>query len=92
MKLIWTVPASLDRKHIREHIARDDPAAAIGLDTQFSEKARRLVDYPGLGKPGRVPGTRELLAHKNYILIYDVIGETVRVLRALHARRQWPPR
>ena len=35
--------------------------------------------------------TRELVAHRNYILIYDTAGDAVRVLRVLHAARQWPP-
>ena len=91
VRLVWTVPASLDRKHIREYIAQDNPIAAIALDDQFADNARRLVDYPGLGRPGRMPGTRELIAHHNYILVYDVAGEAVRILRVLHARRQWPP-
>ena len=35
--------------------------------------------------------TRELVAHQNYILVYDTAGDLVRVLRVLHAARQWPP-
>ncbi len=57
----------------------------------LSEKAHRLLDYPGLGRTGRVTGTRELVAHPNYILIYDVLADQVRVLRVLHASRRWPP-
>lgn len=91
MRLVWTKPASLDRKEIREYIAQDNPAAALALDELISEKASRLVDHPSLGRPGRVAGTRELIAHQNYILIYDLAGDLVRVLRVLHAARQWPP-
>ncbi|HEY9344556.1 MAG TPA: type II toxin-antitoxin system RelE/ParE family toxin [Inquilinus sp.] len=91
MRLVWTPPASVDRKDIREYIARDNPAAALALDELFSGRARRLIDHPGLGRPGRVTGTRELVVHQNYILIYDVAGDVVRVLRVLHAARQWPP-
>ena len=91
MKLVWTRPAREDRKAIREYIAADNPSAALDLDELLSEKAARLVDHPGLGRPGRVQGTRELVAHKNYILIYDLAGDLVRVLRLLHAARQWPP-
>lgn len=43
------------------------------------------------GSSGRVAGTREAVAHKNYILVYDVAGDYARVLRVLHAARQWPP-
>lgn len=91
MKLVWTRPAREDRKVIREYIAADNPSAALALDELLSEKAARLVDHPGLGRPGRLQGTRELVAHRNYILIYDVAGDLVRVLRILHAARQWPP-
>ncbi|MFC3441026.1 type II toxin-antitoxin system RelE/ParE family toxin [Sphingobium rhizovicinum] len=42
------------------------------------------------GRPGRVTGTRELIVHRNYMLIYDVVGDVVRILRILHTRRQWP--
>jgi len=65
--------------------------AALALDELFSEKAALLLHHPGLGRTGRVPGTRELIAHRNYILIYDTAGDTIRILRVLHAARQWPP-
>lgn len=65
--------------------------AALALDELFSEKAALLLHHPGLGRTGRVPGTRELVAHRNYILIYDTASDTVRILRVLHAARQWPP-
>lgn len=90
MKLVWTWPAREDRKAIREYIAVDNPSAALDLDELLSEKAARLVDHPDLGRPGRLQGTRELVAHRNYILIYDVADDLVRVLRVLHAARQWP--
>jgi addiction module RelE/StbE family toxin len=91
MKLVWTRTASSDRKDIREYIAQNNPAAALALDELISEKASRLVDHPGLGRPGRVKGTRELVAHQNYILIYDTVDDLVRILRVLHAAKQWPP-
>lgn len=91
MKLVWTRSAAADRREIRTYIAQDNPAAALALDELFSEKAGRLLDHPGVGRPGRIAGTRELVVHQNYILIYDLAGDWVRVLRVLHAARQWPP-
>ncbi|WP_373888600.1 type II toxin-antitoxin system RelE/ParE family toxin [Massilia genomosp. 1] len=91
MELCWTPEAIQDRDDIYEYIEADNPAAALALDELFAEKAGRLVDHPGLGKPGRAAGTRELVAHQNYILVYDTAGDLVRVLRLLHAARQWPP-
>ena len=91
MNLVWTRPARDDRKAIRDYIALDSPGAALDLDALFSEQAAGMIDHPGLGRPGRVKGTRELVVHHNDILIYDVVAEWVRVLRVLHAARMWPP-
>ena len=90
MKLSWTPEAIADRDAIFDYIDADNPAAAIALDELFSEKAEQLTVHPKLGRPGRVDGTRELVVHENYILVYDIAGELARMLRVLHAARQWP--
>jgi len=90
MELFWTPEAIKDRDDIYNYIEADNPAVALTLDELLSEKASRLVDHPNLGKPGRLTDTRELVAHQNYILVYDLAGDLVRVLRVLHAARQWP--
>ena len=90
MKLYWTPEAIADRDAIFDYIEADNPAAAAALDEFFSEKAERLTDHPKIGRPGRVEGTRELVVHENYILVYDIVGDLTRILRVLHAARQWP--
>lgn len=90
MQLLWTPEAIHDREEIYDYIEARNPPAAMALDASFAEKAGRLLVHAGLGRPGRVAGTRELVLHENYMLVYDVSGEQVRVLRILHAARQWP--
>lgn len=90
MKLFWTGPARQDRRLIYQHIEADNPRAALMLDDVFSAKAARLIETPCLGRPGVVDGTRELVAHRNYVLVYDVRPDRVRILRVLHVARQWP--
>ncbi len=80
-----------DREAIYDFIEADNPRAALELDEQFSRRADQLMRHPMAGRPGRVPSTRELVIRPNYVLIYDMDGETVRILRVLHAARQWPP-
>lgn len=65
MEVFWTLEAIQDRNGIYDYIEADNPAAALGLDELFAEKAGTLVDHPGLGRPGRIAGTRELVAHRN---------------------------
>ena len=91
MNLYWTPEALDDRRDIYDYIEADSPRSALAMDEMLAEKAHRLLEYPGLGRIGRVSGTRELVAHPNYILIYDVFGDQVRVLPVLHAARRWPP-
>ena len=91
MRLFWTPEALDDRRAIYDYIEVDNPRAALKLDELFSEKVHHLIDHPGLGRIGRVSGTRELVVHKNYILIYDTTTDVVRVLRVLHVAMRWPP-
>jgi len=91
LKLLWTRLANADRKAIREYIAQDNPAAALAIDELISEHSNRLAEHPELGRPGRIAGTRELVAHPHYIVIYDTSADWVRILRVLHAARKWPP-
>ena len=91
MRLFWTHDAVDDRRAIYDYVEADNPRAALTLDELFSDRVQHSIDHPGLGRVGRITGTRELVVHKNYILIYDTTAEQVRNLRVLHAARQWPP-
>ena len=90
MKLVWTHLARADRNSIRTFIARDNSSAAIQLDALFSDVANHLSTQLKMGRPGRVENTFELVAHPNYIFIYDITPEFIRVLRILHSSQQWP--
>jgi toxin ParE1/3/4 len=88
--IFWTPEALADRHSIYDYIEADNPNAAISLDERFSVAASRLSGHPYLGRPGRISGTREMVAHQNYILVYDMAEAGIRVLRVLHVARQWP--
>jgi len=52
-----------------------------------------LADHPGIGRPGRVDGTRELvIPGLPYVIAYLHRGDTVTVLRVLHGAMRWPER
>jgi len=52
--------------------------------------SRKAPSVPFAFRTGRVAGTREYPVHPNYILVYKVQAERVRILRVLHVRRQYP--
>lgn len=91
MKIVWAEPAEQDLDTIVEHIAKDNLQAALDMDDLLRDCADRLVSFPKKGKPGRVPGTREFVAHRNYILVYVVTSDAIQIVAVLHAARLWPP-
>jgi len=88
----WTPNAEHDRAEILDYIAADNPSAAARLNSLFDKAAAMLEEHPKIGKTGEIPGTRELLPHKSYRLVYEMDMETVWVLMLVHTARQWPPR
>lgn len=90
MKLRWGAEALADRRAIYDFVDNQNPRAALALDGLLARKAGLLLRHPEIGRPGRVAGTRELLAHRSYVIIYNIAGDTVRIVRVLHTARQWP--
>ena len=90
MKLLWTKLARDDRRAIGEYIAQDNPVAAVELDEYLSARTGQLTEQPDSGRPGRVTGTRELVVHRHYVVVYEVRTEQVQILRVLHTSRRWP--
>jgi addiction module RelE/StbE family toxin len=91
MKVIWTPEAQQDRTDIWDYIAADSPRAAARMDRLFSDAAARLGEHPMLGRTGKIPGTRELIPHASYRLVYEIDGELLWILALVHTARQWPP-
>lgn len=89
MKIFWTQSARQSRNALVEYIANDNIHAALELDTRISVAASRLADFPQLGKMGRIEGSRELVIHKHYILVYDIVEEDIVILAILHTSQQF---
>ncbi len=91
MRVIWAPEAEQDRVDIWDFIVQHNPCAAIRMDQLFSDAAASLVEFPLQGQGGKTPGTRELIPHENYRLVYEIEGQTVWILALVHVARQWPP-
>ena len=85
MRVVWTSEALQDRADIWDYIAADSPSAAARMDELFSVAAVRLTEHPNLGKPGKIPGTRELIPHETYRVVYEVGGHKVWILPLVHS-------
>ena len=88
MALKWTKTALRSVDEIDGFIAEDNPSRATSFVLELKVAVSKLQVHPGIGRAGRVPGTRELILHKNYIAIYRVRGDDVEILRLHHVARK----
>jgi len=91
-RLVWSREALDDLEELRSYIAADNPRAALGVFVRIVDLVALLPQQPDIGRPGRVPGTRELVVPNTpCIVAYSVVGaDTVRVLGVRHGARKWP--
>lgn len=91
VQIKWLNRALLNLKEEADYIAQDDPQAAARIVVLIENTVGTLADHPGLGRPGRAPGTRELVVPgTNYLVPYRARGERIEILRVFHGRRRWP--
>ncbi|AQR60480.1 addiction module antitoxin [Brevundimonas sp. LM2] len=86
----WDKRARSDLSTAITYIAARNPDAAQSLKSMIETATERLSAFPYLHRVGRTPGTREMVVHPNYIVIYRVETNVIRILRVLHARQHYP--
>jgi toxin ParE1/3/4 len=91
MNLIWRESARQDMRDIFSYIAERNARAALELKARIEDCAERLTQSPYMYRAGRLSGTREAVAHPNYVLVYRVGTDAVEIVNVLHSRRQYPP-
>jgi toxin ParE1/3/4 len=92
MTPVWSPEAIDDLAALRAFIEQDDPAAARRVALHIIENIETLLPRnPAMGRPGRVPGTRELVIPRTpFIVPYRIAGDTLQILRVFHGARRWP--
>ena len=91
MLIKWTEAAERDFDEITEYIAQDAPVTSADVARRIIEAAETLASHPGMGRPGRIMGTRELIVPGlPYILPYKEKDNAVYILRVMHTSRKWP--
>jgi len=92
MNIIWSPEAIQDLISLRAYIAEDSPAGARRIVLRILHDVEHLLpDNPSMGRPGRVPGTRELVIPQTpYIVPYRMQREAIQILRVYHSARRWP--
>jgi toxin ParE1/3/4 len=91
MRIVWTAPALREIEAIGDYIALESPRASARIVSRVFDRVDTLADHPEIGRPGRIPGTRELvITNTPFIVPYRVRGDRIEVLSVFHGARRWP--
>ena len=84
----WSTEAADQLETTVKHIQQDNPAAARNVAQAVIDSIEQLASFPGLGRPGEVKGTRELVSPP-YVVVYRSTEEIVEILRIWHGAQDW---
>lgn len=89
-KVVRTGSYRDDLNDIESYIARKNPQAGSDMWFHIDDQVGMLADPMFPRRIGRVPGTFELVAHENYIVILEEDDTTVTVLNVVHVKIEYP--
>lgn len=89
MLVEWRPEARAELWKILDFIGDRHFVAASELYQAIVMATTALPEHPYLYRSGRVPGTREIVVHPNYLVVYQVT-ERIEILAVVHARQEYP--
>jgi toxin ParE1/3/4 len=84
MPVVYSPEALADLVAIHAYIGEQNPAAASRVAVQIVAACDRLEFMPERGRPGVVPGTRELTGAWPYVIAYQITPAAVEIIRIWH--------
>jgi toxin ParE1/3/4 len=91
--IVWLSEAVTEKDDLLDYIAEYSVVTALGLNEHISRQIDQLIEFPFIGRKGRIPDTFELvISHTPYIVAYRIQGNAVQILHVFHERRNWPPK
>ncbi len=87
----WRKGAKADLAKIVRYIARENPIAARHMRKVLQDSVLPLAEHPYLFRESeRIPGCREIVVTRNYVVLYRVIQTAVEIVAVVHAARNFP--
>ncbi len=76
-----------------DYIEAENEAATDRTIDRIQAAAEHLKEFPKLGRPGKVRGSRELIVSGTpYLVVYEITTDLVQIRRVLHGAQDWPPK
>lgn len=88
----WTEQAVRQLDQARDYIAlSNSEEVAARIAAQIVARVQQLASFPMSGRPGRVPGTRELVISQTpFIVAYTLDNDRIVILAIYHGAQRWP--
>lgn len=90
LRLVRRESYARDLDLIVEHIAKDNPVAALRMWDEIEGQIERLQEFPHSGRVGRIAETRELVVTGTPFIVVYTVGDRVDLIRVLHGAQKWP--
>jgi addiction module RelE/StbE family toxin len=89
--VVWAPQAIEDIARITRYIAAENPVAAARVARELLVSGDSLVTFPARGRPGVLPGYRELVAVRPYVIVYRLLADDiVDILRVWYTAQDRP--
>ena len=90
LRLVRRESYARDLDRIVEHIAKDNPVAALRMWDEIEGQIERLQEFPQSGRVGRIAETRELVVTSTPFIVVYTVGDRIDLIRVLHGAQKWP--
>jgi plasmid stabilization system protein ParE len=84
----WTTEAADEFEAAVKHIQQHNPTAGRNVAQAVIDGIQQLATFPGIGRPGEVKGTRELVSSP-YVVVSRSTEEIVEILHFWHGAQDW---
>jgi plasmid stabilization system protein ParE len=97
LSVFFTALAEEDLDHIEDYIAAHNPAAAARLRAAIVQQSILLGKSPENGMVLKTPRAEQEIGvrlwpvshYRNYLILYKIEADLIRVLRVLNAAQDW---
>ena len=90
MKVVWTRRAIRQLAALRNYIAKESEQNATRVAQRILGAVELLRQQPEIGRPGRIPGTRELVVQDTRFLIpYRVKKGRLELIAVFEGHQKW---
>jgi len=87
----WSPDAADDLERIHLRLRENNPEAAHQIVQKIYDSCLGLKIFPHRGRPGREPGSRELILPRlPWIVVYRINGDFVEISRIWHGAQNRP--